>query len=1027
MTKIQQAIRLAIPKSERPLHAWMMTATLLLVVLMVSSVLLNIHWLTDPLEILQGDHRVLQARLTGFKCLPLVHRKRSAVTQSLRKKAAITELLERVTTARTTENLHRLALGELALGRCAEAHDLLVEALVLDPANAALLSDLAAAQIGMSKIADAAETSARALDSDPDLPTARFNWALALELLSVRPSAVIAWDEYVRVDPASQWSHEAVERRAHLELTPVPWKEDKSRLLNGVDAAVVKAIVARHPQQIRQWVQREVIPEWVRSGSPHLALARSVSSCYLAITGDRYLLDVIDHAERSANPAVREGILLYGVGSVELANRQMEAAGAKYAEAEELLRRVGSPLALSADVVAALTDFYEGRSDNALTRLDRVKVALRAGRDRYLSISADEAWVRGLVLSRRDPNASLESYRDGVADARASRDTETEAGLTALIAEILDRIGDPSEADRNRADALRQLETAGASPDRLYVAFSSNAYAALRARRPHLALAFIDAQQTLANDDPLLLAESDVERALALRDLGRLQDAAQYVRFARKRVSAISTQGLRDRTASNIAFIAGTIEARSNPRAAVSSLTYAIDTWRQYGWRVHTATAYLLRGEALLISGSRSAAENDFRAGITEMEQQREGLSEPRLREAYFERADRLFERLIEFLIDESKFDDALTVAERKRSRDLLDAIAADMPNHSAPPVTAAGLNSAVGPATAVLEFMVLDRGPAIWIVHGGHTSFIRGDLSRHSLERTIRDYLNAIASDDAAAIDQHGRVLYDELIAPAIPYLSGADNIVLIADGALHGVPFAALVGPDSRYLIENFRLLSVPSASTFVHESRVAPRGGNLLAVAEPRPFGMDFLSNAEVEARQIADLYPGERALIGEEIGPDQFLARSGRAAVVHFAGHASVSDGQPAASALIFESPQNRAPIPLRASTIAGAHLPSRPFVVLAGCSTGRGPLRRNEGVDSLAAAFLRAGARGILATLWDIDDSPSARLLRIFHGHLRRGARATDALRQAQLSLLESNDPDDRRPKAWAGFVLIGGV
>jgi CHAT domain-containing protein len=996
-------------------------------ILMVSFVLLNNHRFTDPLGILQSDNRVLQARVTGFECLPLLHGKRSVVTQNLRQKAAITELQGLVTTARTAENLHRLALGELALGRGAEAHDLLVEALGLDPANAALLSDLAAAQIGMNKIADAAETSARALDSDPDLPTARFNWALALELLSVRPSAVTAWDDYMRIDPMSQWSHEAIEHRARLRLTPVPWKDDKSRLLRGVDAAMIKTIVARHPQQIRQWVQREVIPEWFRSGSLHPELARSVSGCYLAITGDRYLLDVIEHAERSANPAVREGTLLYGIASAELSARKTETAGVKYAEAAELLRRGGSPLALSADVIAALTDFYGGRSNNALTRLDRVKVVLRTGGDRYLSISADEAWVRGLVLSRRDPNASLESYRGGLADARASRDTETEAGLTALIAEILDRIGDPSEADRYRADALRQLDAAGASPDRLYVAFSSNAYAALRARRPHLALAFINAQQTLANDDPLLLAESDVERALALRDLGRSQNAAQYVRFARKRVSAIPTQGLRDRTASNIEFIAGTIEAQSNPRAAVSSLTYAIDTWRQYGWRVHTATAYLLRGEALLISGSRSAAESDFRAGITEMEQQREGLSEPGLREAYFERADRLFERLIELLIDESKFDDALTVAERKRSRDLLDAIAVDMPNHSAPPVTAAGITSAVGSATAVLEFMVLDRGPAIWIVRGGHTSFIRRDISRHSLETMIRDHLNAIATDDAAAIDRYGRALYGELIAPAIPYLSGADNIVLIADGALHGVPFAALVGPDSRYLIENFKLVSVPSASTFVHENRVAPRGGNLLAVAQPRPFGMDFLPNAEVEVRQIADLYPGERALIGEEIGPDQFLARSGRAAVVHFAGHASVSDGQPAASALIFESPRNGSPIALRASTIAGAHLPSRPFVVLAGCSTGRGPLRANEGVDSLAAAFLRAGARGILATLWDIDDSPSARLFRIFHGQLRRGARATDALRQAQLSLLESNDPDVRRPKAWAGFVLIGGV
>jgi CHAT domain-containing protein len=312
-----------------------------------------------------------------------------------------------------------------------------------------------------------------------------------------------------------------------------------------------------------------------------------------------------------------------------------------------------------------------------------------------------------------------------------------------------------------------------------------------------------------------------------------------------------------------------------------------------------------------------------------------------------------------------------------------------------------------------------------MWVLRGGQTAFVRGDSVRPSIERTIRSHLAAIAATNDAEIARLGRELYDELIAPASPHLRGVRNLVIIGDGALQTVPFAALVGPDHRYLIQNFRLAFAPSASVFARNERTVTGGRELLAVAQPGPSGMKFLPNAEMEVREVADLYGNDHVLVGSEVDPNNFLMRSGRASAVHFAGHAVLDDHQPSASSLVFESSQNRAPLLLRAETIAATRLPSRPLVVLAGCSTGRGPLRQNEGVDSLSAAFLRAGARGVVATLWDIDDSASSRLLTTFHRHLGSGATASDALRDAQLSLIGSSDPNDRRPEAWAGFVLLG--
>jgi CHAT domain-containing protein len=96
-----------------------------------------------------------------------------------------------------------------------------------------------------------------------------------------------------------------------------------------------------------------------------------------------------------------------------------------------------------------------------------------------------------------------------------------------------------------------------------------------------------------------------------------------------------------------------------------------------------------------------------------------------------------------------------------------------------------------------------------------------------------------------------------------------------------------------------------------------------------------------------------------------------------------------------------------------------------LIVLAACSTGRGKLRRNEGIDSLAAAFLQAGARGVVATLWDVEDRSSAALFDAFHEHLRVGERPVDALRNAQRTLLRGTDPALRKPGVWGSVFVTG--
>ena len=133
---------------------------------------------------------------------------------------------------------------------------------------------------------------------------------------------------------------------------------------------------------------------------------------------------------------------------------------------------------------------------------------------------------------------------------------------------------------------------------------------------------------------------------------------------------------------------------------------------------------------------------------------------------------------------------------------------------------------------------------------------------------------------------------------------------------------------------------------------------------------------LAGAEAEAHEIATLYPRTRLLTGPSATKENFLDRLGGQHVVHFAGHAISNDSFPGLSRLLFAATSEGSSGSLFAHEIATRNLSSVRIVVLAGCRTSSGLIRRGEGVMSLARPFLAAGVPTVLATLWDVNDRTS---------------------------------------------------
>lgn len=138
------------------------------------------------------------------------------------------------------------------------------------------------------------------------------------------------------------------------------------------------------------------------------------------------------------------------------------------------------------------------------------------------------------------------------------------------------------------------------------------------------------------------------------------------------------------------------------------------------------------------------------------------------------------------------------------------------------------------------------------------------------------------------------------------------------------------------------------------------------------------------------------------------------------VIHLALHGYADPEFPDRSALVF-APEARPTDDGLLQVREIRHLPiNASLVTLSACDTGVGPVGE-EGVANIVNAFIEAGAHSVVSTLWRLEDHATSQLMISFYGHLARGDNKAEALRKAQIELLNAGDP----PYFWAGFELDG--
>jgi CHAT domain-containing protein len=245
--------------------------------------------------------------------------------------------------------------------------------------------------------------------------------------------------------------------------------------------------------------------------------------------------------------------------------------------------------------------------------------------------------------------------------------------------------------------------------------------------------------------------------------------------------------------------------------------------------------------------------------------------------------------------------------------------------------------------------------------------------------------------------------------------------------DGALHNLSFETLLvpAPQPHYWIDDVEVTVAPSLDLLAQNLGHAPGpADSFLLIGDPLPPDQKTfpkLQNAALEVSAIQRQFrhavvrtgPDAQPLSYAESKPQQF-------AVIHFAAHAEANHNDPLDSAIIL-SPRGEI-YKLYAREVVRVPIHAN-LVTLSACRSAGSRTYAGEGLVGFAWAFLEAGARNVVAGLWEVDDASTAQIMEGMYAQLQAGARPQYALRQAKLALVHSPGPY-RKPYYWAPFELI---
>ncbi|MFL5588390.1 MAG: CHAT domain-containing protein [Ktedonobacteraceae bacterium] len=349
------------------------------------------------------------------------------------------------------------------------------------------------------------------------------------------------------------------------------------------------------------------------------------------------------------------------------------------------------------------------------------------------------------------------------------------------------------------------------------------------------------------------------------------------------------------------------------------------------------------------------------------------------------------------------------------------------------------GLTKALGPTTALCSFFTTADRALLFLLRAGwrtprvfeeplnqtgwtallgrffrevHRVNVQANQTnwRDFAERTLRVYHDGP--------NLHRRETWDQslcqLLAKAQPYLKGVERLIFAPAGNGHLLPWGVLVERAGwhRSSGQPISLVTLPALSVLprLRRHRHVPPGLTLV-VGNPR----GDLPHAEAETHMVAKQF-GTNPLLGTAATKSEVLARFANATLIHLATHAFFDVNNPLESGIVLADGV------LTAREILQHRLQAN-LLVLSACESGRVGSLGGEELAGLSQAFLQAGVRSLLVSLWRVSDPATAALMQAFYSAWQGETDKAQALRQAMTRIQQ--DPSWSDIYYWGAFVLMG--
>lgn len=955
-----------------------------------------------------GEERYFEPRLSGgFLFGPLRETSRAADAvsdQNLSLIAAAGEAQKLAAAEPTATNLLAWGCAQMLLRDFDGAVVTLERARALGESAETAIA-LSATYYARAQAADRPDDLPRALASanqavglSPQSAEAWFNKALAETQLGLVELASQSWDTYQGLEQDPQWLAEGQRRHVLLRQRGQSWPLDKD--VTGIRVRFTTidllewAIATGEGDHDRRTAAMHTLAE----AAEHMNRAGTDSQASDIVAALLAIPDTVLGARAAS-------IAAFAQAARFAADDEQSKAGRLAAGVVDEFCRWSSPLCASARMIIATSLIASARPfAEVAAALARVEDAV--GRRPYEALLGDVAWRRGLAHVRQgDFEPALAEYERAEQFYTRAGEWSNAANMHSLQSEAYRTLGDYRSAWRHHLRAQDILP-----PDAPYrivhQLLAQVSLSCLSMGLPECALA----AQTQAMGNAQRWGQSSglamvhVHRARALARMHQ-PEAAQELDRASSYTDTIADAEFRDRVRAEVFNASGELLGLQDPQDQLPAVANGIQMFEATGAANRAASLRLMRGRYLLTHERWREAAEDFESALAHLEAAHRRTDRIPLRNAQAAPVAALQLELAALAIRGGRLDDALDHVERSRV-----PVLANGELRAAAPLSVTAIQAALPLDTTLIYYATDLVVPSLWVVSASAIHYWPVSASSDELRTLVETYRRSGAS----TTDRSRVRLYGLLVGPVMQ-VSSSSKWVIVPDSIVSGLSIASLRNDHGVPLFDSKRVVVAPSGTVHYH---LAQRRASGVASAAFLAYGagdararIPAIPQVEFEVAESARQYPSAQVYGGTRATPAMLQQMLHAADVVHVAAHAVGRAEYPSLSRLLLAPTEHRSGV-VYADQISGFQGVKARVVVLAACRTGFAGVSAfapGASILSLATAFLQAGVTQVVASIFDVPDGQSRRLMRSFHRHLAEHGDAAEALARAQREL--DSDPE----------------